>query len=396
MDSLKISKYPMRWNSIFESAMEKYEANGCELVDERKLHEINDKYRIFTRYFDKILLAAKLIRENEQLSRFLTLLDMAMSDRAAFRNDMKSLELPKAPNGIEHLGFDLVSFFVFPATIPATYAEYCAHYVPENIIREVLMEYEGCIRGYELRNGKPGYNMGYLSWGQLIVDSLLLRIGRFNFELVPSFQGGIKVFRNQSGEEKVFADGIRLHRSGAALGSPKYEDEEGAYDANFVETDEYWEGYPIIEGGLAAPQRIKIEKRHWKLVLQQGDPVVNVHIPPNEDFSPEICEQSYIEANKIIKRCYPDFMYKAFLCYSWLMDPQLEYLLKTDSNIITFQRRYTRFPSVSSGNGVFSFVFLKKYERLQELPENTSLERALKKHYLGGNYIYESGGFFLV
>ncbi|NMB95265.1 MAG: DUF5596 domain-containing protein [Clostridiaceae bacterium] len=395
MNSLKLSKYPMRWNSIFEKAMEKYELNGCELADERKLREINDKYCVFTRYFDKILMAAKLIRENERLSRFLTLLGMAMSNRSVFIDDLKLLELPKAQSGIDPLGYDLVSFFVFPVTIPATYAKYRNHNVPENIIRKTLEEYEDCIMGYELRNGKVGFDTVYLSWGQLIVDSLLLRVGRFNFELLSSFKGGIRVFRNSLGEVKVLADGIRLHRSGAALGSPKYKDDNGAYNANFVETDEYWEGYPIIEGGVATSQRIKIEKRYWKPILQKGDPVISVHIPPNEDFSPENCEKSYIEANRIIKRCYPDFKFKAFVCYSWLMDPQLEYLLKPDSNIIAFQKKFIRFPTVSSGNSVFYHVFLKKYERLQDLPENTSLQRALKKHYFEGNYIYDLGGFFL-
>lgn len=395
MNSLGINKYPVRWENIFKSAMEKYEANGCDLVDEKKLCDINNKYNVFTRYFSQILRAAKLIRENEQLSRFLTLLGMAMPDRSAFRNDIKSLELPKAPIGVDPLGYDLVSFFVFPITIPATYAEYHAHKVPEHIIRKTLMDYENCIKGYELRNGKPGYNMSYFRWGQLIVDSLLLRIGRFNFEMQPSFSGCIKVFRNQSGEQKTLVDGIKLHRSGFALGIPKYEEEEGAYDANFIETDEYWEGYPVIEGGRAACERIRIEKQFWKLFLQQGDPVISVHIPANEDFSPEICEQSYIEAGRIIKTCYPEFKYKAFTCHSWLMDPQLEKILKPGSNIIAFQRKYTRFPSISSGRGVFFFVFLKEYDQLQDLPENTSLERALKKHYIEGNYIYEPGGFFL-
>jgi len=75
------------------------------------------------------------------------------------------------------------------------------------------------------------------------------------------------------------------------------------------------------------------------------------------------------------------------------MDPQLSKLLKPGSNITAFQRKFTRFPSVSSGKPC-KFVFFKQYKTLQELPENTSLERVLKKHYLDGHYIYEPGGFF--
>jgi hypothetical protein len=50
----------------------------------------------------------------------------------------------------------------------------------------------------------------------------------------------------------------------------------------------------------------------------------------------------------------------------------------------------------SKGRAVFSFVFLKADVNnvvYEELPERTSLERALKKHYLDGGVIYEVEGF---
>ena len=50
-----------------------------------------------------------------------------------------------------------------------------------------------------------------------------------------------------------------------------------------------------------------------------------------------------------------------------------------------------------SGNSVFNFVFQKPDMNfvLDDLPENTSLERALKKHYQAGKAIYGTTGYFL-
>ncbi len=76
------------------------------------------------------------------------------------------------------------------------------------------------------------------------------------------------------------------------------------------------------------------------------------------------------------------------------MDPQLRLLLRPDANLVAFQSKYTVFPSKSSGKAVFRFVFEMPDSSPQDWPETTSLERALKKHYLSGHYIYEPGGFF--
>jgi hypothetical protein len=33
---------------------------------------------------------------------------------------------------------------------------------------------------------------------------------------------------------------------------------------------------------------------------------------------------------------------------------------------------------------------------LEDLPERTTLERSIKRHYLSGKYIYEPGGVFFI
>lgn len=82
-----------------------------------------------------------------------------------------------------------------------------------------------------------------------------------------------------------------------------------------------------------------------------------------------------------------------------MLDPQIGELLGNDSNIAKFGNRYHRMNIKNEGTDAITFVFNvngKKYtlDDLDELPENTRLERALKKHYLDGKAIYMPHGFF--
>ena len=78
---------------------------------------------------------------------------------------------------------------------------------------------------------------------------------------------------------------------------------------------------------------------------------------------------------------------------SWLLNPRLKPLQKPNSRITQFAECFVRYPEkdVDAGS-VFSFVFVRKPEDLNDLPEDTSLRRALKKIYLEGDGIHRFHG----
>ena len=47
---------------------------------------------------------------------------------------------------------------------------------------------------------------------------------------------------------------------------------------------------------------------------------------------------------------------------------------------------FTCYPICDDATSIFSFVFDRKPENLEDLPEDTSLRRGLKKMYLEGRY----------
>lgn len=207
------------------------------------------------------------------------------------------------------------------------------------------------------------------------------------------------VLKNKHNEVQMLMAGVRLHKGGMVFGTPGYQDEKLAYDADFCETEDYFEGYPVGNNGLAKDYRIRLPKTEWRIVLSPKDAVIGVDIPSSISsgrLTEEACEDAYCKAREIFSRCYPEYEFKGFSCNSWMMDPQLRQFLPADSGIIRFQSKYLIYPRPAVGTTVFSYVFNRPYvERFEDLPEDTTLQRALKYHYLSGKYIYEQGGIFL-
>ena len=185
-----------------------------------------------------------------------------------------------------------------------------------------------------------------------------------------------------------------MHESGHILGTLYFEDDKNSWNAEITEDDKYICGYPFGEDTLIKKELIKLDKTKWSLLLKKGDPVVNLHIPANGKFTPEIVDESLKDIKEFLKECFPDYNYKAFVCCSWFLDPQNELLLKEDSNILKFAKRFNRFTHKDWGKSIFSFVYQMDNPVIEELPENTSLQIAMKKHLLSGKTIYNVGGYF--
>lgn len=202
-------------------------------------------------------------------------------------------------------------------------------------------------------------------------------------------------FENSSSEYAILMNGVKIHRSGMILGSAGCTDIEGSFEANIAETDDYYEGFPVGPNGLAINQKVRLPKNEWQIALQKGDNVISVHIPPRLSLKKEICDASYELARRIYQEHYPEYKYKAFVCHSWMMDPQISTLLGKDTNIPLFQKKFMRYPLLSAGRGVMNFVFLRPgATNIEDLPEDTTLRRVIKKHLLDGKYMYEMGGVF--
>ena len=386
------SKYPERWNTLFPEVMAQFDAEGCIYTDPGYYAQLNRRYGILTDVLPLYQQAAVETAKDEDLSRFLALLCRALQDREHHKEDMASFSCPRKPGC---LAYDMVTGLAAASQAPMCLEILRSRNIPQDMIDHIMKMPEFGVQFYKLRHdGAPGYNL--LEWFQLAIDGKLFRIGRLEYELFASFSGRACVFENGQGDRIALAHDLPLHVTGNALGSRGYEEEAGSWTAMISETETHWVGHPVRSDGTVSKETLALSKDLWRMILSKGDPVISVHIPAGGGLTPTLVDESFRDAKAFFARYFPDYAYKAFVCYSWLMDPQLVDLLGADTNIAKFNLRFTKLVRKSSGGGVFSFIYLKPDTDLdiQSLPERTTLERKIKQHYLDGNCIYEQIGYF--
>lgn len=396
MKQVGCEKYPERWKDIFDEAMAVYENQECEVLKPDFYDEMNRQYGCFEKHGELYKKAAMQIAQDEPLARFLVLLCVALEDVENKNGDIKALGNPVAPKGKEPMGYEMVTGLAVCSQIRGAAERMIKRGLPADEIGKVLSYAVNCgIDHYMPRHGgEPGYCL--ISWAQLYIEERLFMIKRLEMEFFAQFPARAIVFQNDVGEVVTLAHDFTLHRDGFALGSLHFEDEEGAWAANVEETKEAFIGYPFLENGRVSKETVSLPKAVWKKVLEKGDPVVSVHIPPTGKLTPELVDETLEETRAFLAKYYPDFSYKAFFCHSWMMDPQLDEMLGTESNIVKFARRFTRLSHKSDGQAIFTFIFMKPDMNfdINDLPENTTLERKAKQHYLDGKAVYECSGFF--
>lgn len=390
-------RYPQRWHNFFAEVMADYDAKGCRYSDPAYYERLEREYDCFgEKYWPIYLEAAEKTAKIEALDRFLALMARAVQDAEQKDEEIRSTSLLRAPEGADPFAYRMLFGLVACSQLDTAAATMRRKGIPEDILKDTLRLVIGCEASYERRHGgQHGYDI--LWWAQLHIDGKLYRIGRLELELLEELPFPILVLRHKNGAVAALADGERVHRGGYVLGSLHYEDEAGAWEARVEESEEAWIGHAYLENGYIAAETTVYPKAEWEKVLAAGDPAVNVHIPAGGGLTPAVVDETLAQFRSFLAQYYPEFAYKAFVCASWLMDPQLDTLLPETSNIVQFSRRFKRMARKSMGSGVFNFIFLKPDMNfdIHTLPENTRLERAVKQHYLSGKAIYEMNGFFL-
>ena len=119
---------------------------------------------------------------------------------------------------------------------------------------------------------------------------------------------------------------------------------------------------------------------------------IGIHVPSDADFSPEAVDISIKDAKEFFKQYFPETENADYYCQSWLMDSQLENMLDSSSNILNFQKRFDIVDKGEITEDHIGWVFLSVTNDYSSLPENTSLQKKMKKHILSGGIIRDACG----
>lgn len=119
---------------------------------------------------------------------------------------------------------------------------------------------------------------------------------------------------------------------------------------------------------------------------QKGAAALSLHIPAADPLTPEACSESLRRIRISFNIVQPGGPPRIATCTSRLLDEQWAEYLPEDSNIISFQRRFTLVPGARDNDeAVLHFVCgSERPKELQALPRRTTLERAVRASALDG------------
>ncbi len=143
-------------------------------------------------------------------------------------------------------------------------------------------------------------------------------------------------------------------------------------------------------------QEFRIGCLEYEFVEDDGKRIF-VHIPSDADLHKNVVEESFRGFNVFRETFFPEWVDTQIFCESWLLSPALLELLNDNSNIINFQRYFQVEKVDYDSMAVMDWVFPGFKQVTEQLPENTSLQRGMKRHLLEGKKIgwaigYMNGG----
>ena len=176
-----------------------------------------------------------------------------------------------------------------------------------------------------------------------------------------------------------------------------YVDTMGAFSRFVREHMESYGRYGFDRGSWTPRQvsakLFRIGQMEYELTTLNGSPIVSLHIPTDVDLRPEILRPSMKEGLAELYRIFPEYEGKPVYCHSWIISPMLRDYLPETSNILRFQEMFDLDEETTPGNGVLLWVFKNPKLPVEEFPENTSLQRKLKRFLLDGGQFLEGRGF---
>lgn len=129
--------------------------------------------------------------------------------------------------------------------------------------------------------------------------------------------------------------------------------------------------------------------------INEGDKVINMHIPSCGPLTEEACMESYKKAYEFYRPLFKSDIIP-FVCDSWLLYPRHTEFLPKDSNIRKFMDHFTIIDSdIDDKYSDLWRIFYKEYhQNIDDMPKNTSLQRAYIDWIKQGNPVGSGYGIF--
>lgn len=133
----------------------------------------------------------------------------------------------------------------------------------------------------------------------------------------------------------------------------------------------------------------------FEMKIKENKNILSVHIPSDAVMTKADLDTSYQWANNFFAEYFPDFKYEGVYCDTWLLAPVLKEMLKPGSKILNFMADYSILSTNPDAKDFMMWVYMKEYPDIDSLPENTSLQRDIKKHLQTGGKVGTALGQYI-
>lgn len=386
-DALGIETYPEALEGIYASLPQGEPACDIDLID-----RLEAEHNVFGQYYDLVRQTAVEINEDPVRSAWVR--TAARYSRAG--NSQQAYEIPQSQLDGSAMN-DFLLLYVLLPQIPDSIASYRARGFSEEELADLLGGYQLSIRYVESKVGRPGINKAYYNWMIHFTKALIFKTCGLQFEVQAVPELAVWLYHRATGQLVPVMTGGTFHKTGVQqLGSFGYTDEDGAFSPVFSEDEENFYGHGVFDNVVSRESRA-FPKKDWQCVGRPGESCLTMHIPRGADISRETTLAACRSALQLAKIRYPEHTIRLITCKSWLMNPNLKQILGTRSRITQFMECFTKYPNRDpAGSAMFSFVFNVRPENLEDLQEDTSLQRKLKKLYLDGGCLHSYSGAIYV
>ena len=113
-----------------------------------------------------------------------------------------------------------------------------------------------------------------------------------------------------------------------------------------------------------------------------------LHIPADADLSDGAVDASLAEARAFFSKYFPAFADAEYVCESWMLSPALSEIMSETSRVRRFSERFSVVFWEEDSPAFRDWIFPSAVAApAEKLPEETSLQRAVKRHLLAGGKI---------
>ncbi len=132
-------------------------------------------------------------------------------------------------------------------------------------------------------------------------------------------------------------------------------------------------------------QLFRIGTLEYEMLSGTDGKEISVHIPSDANLADT--DMSLAESYRFFERFYPEYRDAPYVCISWLMSPALDGLLEDSSRIAKFKSKFQLLRYFPDDETYKWFVFKDSSIAPKDFPENTRLQRNIKRYVLSGGKI---------